>query len=102
MTTGGTSCDVQITATGTMINGTPIHGAEPIAWFHALLGEPTRIIPAGPPAPVDHRDNHIHYYDRFGITLNEHHYTWCGEYSALTSVLHTTHGIRISGLELNA
>ncbi len=41
-----------------------------------MLGQPQRVAPAGPPAPVGHRNNHVHFYDHLGITLSEHHYTY--------------------------
>ncbi len=71
-----TSCDVRIGETRTTIDGTPILTAEPVAWFHAIPGSPSRIVPAGPPAPAGHRNNHIHLYDDKGMTLNEHHYSY--------------------------
>jgi hypothetical protein len=70
------ACDVCITITGVTMNRRALHVAQPVATFHSLLGEPTRILPAGPPAPFSHRNNHIHYYDHLGVTLNEHHYTY--------------------------
>jgi hypothetical protein len=41
-----------------------------------MLGSPSRVVAAGPPAPAGHRNNHIHIYDDLGIRLNEHHYTF--------------------------
>jgi hypothetical protein len=70
------ACDVCITITGVTMNRRALHVAQPVATFHSLLGEPTRILPAGPPAPFSHRNNHIHYYDHLGVTLIEHHYTY--------------------------
>jgi hypothetical protein len=86
-----TSCNVRVAAIGATINGTPIHAAEPIANYHVLLGEPSRIAGAGPPAPFGHRNNQIHFYDNLGITLNEHHYTY--QIQAITFVLDTVDAI---------
>ena len=44
------SCDLRIVVDGVSINGTPLDVAGSVAAFHTLLGEPTRIVPAGPPA----------------------------------------------------
>ena len=57
-------------------NGAKIQAADTVPSFHTLFGQPSRIVPAGPPAPYGHRNNHIHYYDAKGLTLNEHHYTY--------------------------
>lgn len=70
------SVDVRIGETRTTIDGTAIQSAEPVAWFQAILGPPSRIVPAGPPAPAGHRNNHFHFYDDLGMTLNEHHFTY--------------------------
>ncbi len=85
------SCDLCVTATSVTIGQTPIHAAGPVGTFHSLLGEPTRIIPAGPPAPFGHRNNHIHFYDHLGLRLNEHHYTH--QIQAVTAVLNTVDSI---------
>lgn len=85
------SCDLRISETRVTLNGTPIHVAAPVATFHSLLGEPTRVIPAGPPAPFGHRNNHIHFYDHLGLTLNEHHDTY--QIQAVTAVLNTVDAI---------
>jgi hypothetical protein len=58
--------------------------AVPAVWCE-VLGEPSRIIAAGPPAPWGHRNNQIHAYDSEGLYLNEHHYTYL--VSAVTFVL---------------
>ena len=70
------SCNVIITLTSFTINGLAIHKAGTVSDFHALLGQPTRIVPAGTSAPVGHRNNHIHFYDHLGLRLNEHHFTY--------------------------
>ncbi|WP_425396551.1 hypothetical protein [Aeoliella sp.] len=69
-------CTVLIEATGATINGMPIQAADSVARFHSLFGTPTRIDPAGPPAPAGHRNNYIHFYDHLGVYLNEHHFTY--------------------------
>lgn len=85
------SFDVRIGETRTTIDGTPILTAEPVAWFHAILGSPSRVVPAGPTAPAGHRNNHIHIYDDLGMTLNEHHYTY--QIQEVDIVLDTTDAI---------
>jgi hypothetical protein len=82
---------VCVAATGITITGTPIHTAWPVANFHRIFGEPSRIVVAGPPAPFGHRNNQIHFYDDLGITLNEHHYTY--QIQAITFVLDTADAI---------
>lgn len=57
------------------LSGRAIRDAQSVAVMHGLLGLPDRIEPAGPPAPFGHRNNQIHFYDRLGLYLNEHHYT---------------------------
>ena len=59
---------------GLTINSTVLRASQPIARIHELLGKPDRVV--GAPAPAGHRNNHIHFYDGLGITLNEHHYTY--------------------------
>lgn len=65
--------------------GMSIVGAQSVETFHSLLGKPTRIQPAGPPAPHGYRNNQIHFYDSLGLYLNEHHFTHAIE--AVTFVL---------------
>lgn len=67
------------------LQGKSIVGAQSVAAFHSLLGNPTRIQASGPPAPCGHRNNQIHFYDTLGLYLNEHHYTHAIE--AVTFVL---------------
>lgn len=59
-----------------ILNGRALRDAEPVQAFHELLGRPTRIEPAGQPAPVGHRNNQIHLYDNLGLYLIEHHFTF--------------------------
>ena len=63
--------------------------ALPASSFHDTLGAPDRIISRGQPAPVGHRNNHIHIYDSLGIYINEHHYTYL--LSSVTFVLDPAH-----------
>lgn len=58
-----------------VLNGVTIVEAIAPATIHDLLGNPSRIVAAGPPAPYGHRNNHIHVYDSLGIYFNEHHHT---------------------------
>jgi hypothetical protein len=58
-----------------VLNGMPITEAIAPAAIHQLLGEPSRIHSAGPPAPHGHRNNQIHVYDTLGLYFNEHHHT---------------------------
>lgn len=57
------------------LNGLSITGAISPTAIHQLLGEPSRIHSAGPPAPYGHRNNQIHVYDKLGLYFNEHHHT---------------------------
>jgi hypothetical protein len=59
-----------------VLNGVEITGQRPVGDFHSILGKPSRILAAGPPAPPGHRNNQIHFYDDDGLYLNEHHYTY--------------------------
>jgi hypothetical protein len=68
-----------------VLNGVEITGQRPVSDFHLILGKPTRILAAGPPAPPGHRNNQIHFYDDAGLYLNEHHYTYT--VGAITFVL---------------
>ncbi len=58
-----------------MLNGVSITEAIAPAAIHQLLGEPSRIHAAGPPAPHGHRNNQIHVYDALGLYFDEHHHT---------------------------
>jgi len=51
-----------------------VEAIAPVA-IHELLGAPSRIHSAGPPAPHGHRNNQINVYDSLGIYFNEHHHT---------------------------
>jgi hypothetical protein len=62
-----------------ILNGELLVEACPPSLFHNLLGPPSRIVAAGPPAPYGHRNNQIHVYDSLGIFLNEHHHTYAIE-----------------------
>jgi hypothetical protein len=58
-----------------VLNGISIGEAVAPRRIHELLGNPSRIHSAGPPAPYGHRNNQIHVYDSLGLYFNEHHYT---------------------------
>ncbi len=58
-----------------VLNGVPITEAIAPTAIHNLLGQPSRIHAAGPPAPYGHRNNQIHVYDALGVYFNEHHHT---------------------------
>ena len=62
--------------TSLVLAGVPIQHALPATAVHELLGDPDQIITAGQLAPVGHRSNHIHVYDKLGIYFNEHHFTY--------------------------
>jgi hypothetical protein len=47
----------------------------PLDAYTKTLGNPECTIEAGPPAPVGHRNNQVHVFDRIGIYLTEHHST---------------------------
>jgi hypothetical protein len=59
-----------------VLNGVEIGDQRPVGDFHAVLGTPSRIVAAVPPAPPGHRNNQIHFYDEDGLYLIEHHYTF--------------------------
>lgn len=66
-----------VTRDATYLNDEPLHGAGPPSDFYSVFGVPDRILGGSTtPAPVGYRNNQFHYYDRHGITLNEHHYTY--------------------------
>ena len=82
-----------IAPNGVTIDGSALHRAGPVAAFHSLFGQPSHVVPVGPPSPAGHRNNRVHYYDDLGITLNEHHYTFqIQEISAVlsTEAIHAT------------
>ena len=74
-----TSVAAVITLDHLVLNGELLVEARPPSLFHNLLGPPSRIFAAGPPAPYGHRNSQIHVYDSLGIFLNEHHYTYAIE-----------------------
>jgi hypothetical protein len=59
-----------------IVNGLVITTAPAVAELYAVLGEPTRVVSAGGPAPPGHRNNQIHVYDHLGVRLNEHQHTF--------------------------
>ncbi|XVJ59575.1 MAG: hypothetical protein HEQ23_09280 [Tepidisphaera sp.] len=68
------SIDIQ-PDTGLVINGSFIrHQCDPQA-FYTALGRPDRICTGKIPAPVGHRNNHVHVYDELGICLFDNHRT---------------------------
>lgn len=70
------SLTVSIQRNGAFVNGTAVGKAAPPSEFYAVFGTPDRILDGSPtPAPVGHRNNQFHYFDAYGVTLNEHHYT---------------------------
>ncbi len=44
--------------------------------FVKILGQPSRVFSGKTPAPVGHRNNHLHFYDDLGLYLHEHHATY--------------------------
>jgi hypothetical protein len=80
-----TRTHASITLEGLYLNGIEFSTPMPVANYVAAIGTSTRIIDAGAPAPVGHRNNQIHLYDGIGIYLNEHHAT--GLIQALTFIL---------------
>lgn len=65
--------DVLASANGLAIGGHVFNKKLPLECYQVILGMPNRTIPAGPPAPVGHRNNQIHLFDAEGIYLTEHH-----------------------------
>jgi hypothetical protein len=64
---------VVVTPEGIDIDGHQVNASRPPAYWTQVLGQPDRIVDPAPPAPVGHRNNQVHMYDRFGVYLNEHH-----------------------------
>ena len=62
-----------VTSDGLMINGHRLYGQVMLNRYEEAFGRPTRSFPAGPPAPVGHRNNQVHVFDTKGIYLTEHH-----------------------------
>ena len=62
-------------ANGLWLNGILFDEKLPLGRYEILLGQPSRTIAAGPPAPVGHRYNQVHLYDAEGIYFTEHHAT---------------------------
>jgi hypothetical protein len=60
---------------GVDINGHLFTGKQPLREYSTILDQPSRTVPAGPPAPAGHRNNMVHIYDSLGIYLTEHHQT---------------------------
>lgn len=75
MRTGPPSLQVHLLPESFTIDGKVILPDQQLPFFQSTLGPPDRTIAAGPPAPVGHRNNHVHLYDRLGLYLNEHHAT---------------------------
>lgn len=67
------------------LNGRALEHSQPVQTMYQLLGPSGRIVAAGPAAPIGHRNNQIHLYDRVGLYLNEHHFTY--QIEAITFVL---------------
>lgn len=65
--------DAVAAADGLRINGQVFDGKLPLERYQDILGLPSRIIDAGPPAPYGHRNNQVHVFDSEGIYLTEHH-----------------------------
>ena len=65
--------DAAATAHGLEINQFVFNEKMPLERYRSALGQPTRTIDAGPPAPLGHRNNQIHLFDAIGIYLTEHH-----------------------------
>ena len=79
---------LDIATTRVLLDGERFPDAGPPAAWHARLGPPNRIEVAGPPAPSGHRNNRVHVYDRLGVTLTEHHWTY--QISSLRAVFDLT------------
>ena len=65
--------DAVATADGLAINGYLFDKKLPLERYSEILGEPSRTIAAGPPAPAGHRNNQVHVFDSDGIYLTAHH-----------------------------
>jgi hypothetical protein len=65
--------DAVVAANGLMINGRVFDKKLPLAHYQDVLGPPDRTIDAGPPAPLEYRNNQVHFFDSDGLYLTEHH-----------------------------
>lgn len=66
-----------VTPDGVYINDQRLMRSGPPSGFYSVFGVSDRIVDgSNSPAPVGYRNSQFHYYDRHGITLNEHHYTF--------------------------
>lgn len=68
--------DARLTPDCLHLDDTAIVSAGPVAFFHEILGAPSRVTSGATPAPAGHRNNQIHIYDSLGVYLTEHHYTY--------------------------
>jgi hypothetical protein len=67
--------DAIVSTDGLRVNGHVFDTKLPIDCYRKVFGIPSRTIAPGAPAPVDHRNNHVHIFDLLGIYLTEHHAT---------------------------
>lgn len=66
---------VSIDNDGITLNERQFCKACDLSEFVLVIGQPSRTIEAGLPAPFGHRNNQVHIFDRLGIYLTEHHST---------------------------
>jgi hypothetical protein len=62
-----------LSASYVLINGARFQTSCPAEEIYSVLGQPSRILSTGMPAPYGHRNNQRHVYDDVGIYLLEHH-----------------------------
>lgn len=69
----------KVSLDGIELNGVKVTFGVPLDEYLPILGRPSRSVSHGPPAPYGHRNNVIHFYDRLGLLLREHHETYAIE-----------------------
>ena len=57
------------------VNDLAVRSAPTLDELLSVLGQPSREFTGERPAPPNHRNNVVHIYDDWGLTMNEHHYT---------------------------
>jgi hypothetical protein len=66
---------IEVSLDGVVINGVSFTCGVPLDDYLAATGNPSRSESPGPPAPYGHRNGVLHFYDKEGLFLREHHDT---------------------------
>lgn len=57
------------------IDGLTVDRGLPLEKYTSVIGLPDNSVMPGPPPPYGHRNNVLHFYNRYGFFLREHHAT---------------------------